>query len=131
MALYSGETLRPEDVRLIENSDTFFLGTTHPTSGNDASHRGGPAGFVRVTPEHLWWPDYPGNNMFNSLGNLSVDPSAALLVRRLRRRHHTCNCPAPPAVQWDAKPAVGDDGHTGRRVRFSPRHVVGAAPRPP
>ncbi len=26
------------------------------------------------------WPDYPGTHMFNSLGNLTVDPSAALLV---------------------------------------------------
>ena len=38
------------------------------------------AGFVRVEADHtLWWPDYPGNNMFNSLGNLAVDPTAALL----------------------------------------------------
>ena len=125
MALYSGETLRPDDIRLIENSDTFFLGTTHPTSGNDASHRGGPAGFVRVTPEHLWWPDYPGNNMFNSLGNLSVDPSAALLFVDFAAAT-TLQLSGTATVQWDA-PAVGDDGHTGRRVRFSPRHVVASA----
>jgi hypothetical protein len=77
--LYLGDTLRANDIRLIETADTFFLGTTHPASGNDASHRGRPPGFVRVTPEHLWWPDYPGNNLFNSFGNLAVDPAAALL----------------------------------------------------
>ena len=74
----------PEDIRLIEAADTFFLGTTHAISGNDASHRGGPPGFVRVAPEHLWWPDYPGNNMFNSFGNLSADPTAALLFMDFR-----------------------------------------------
>ena len=48
--------------------------------GADASHRGGPAGFVRVeSPTRLSWPDYPGNNMFNSLGNLVVNPRCALL----------------------------------------------------
>ena len=51
----------------------------HPTRGADASHRGGSPGFVRVAGGRLWWPDYPGNNMFNSLGNLAVDPAAALM----------------------------------------------------
>jgi predicted pyridoxine 5'-phosphate oxidase superfamily flavin-nucleotide-binding protein len=81
--VFAGELLRPllrpKDGRLIERADTFFMGTTHPTSGNDASHRGGPAGFVHVEHDRLWWPDYLGNNLFNSLGNLTVDPTAALL----------------------------------------------------
>jgi predicted pyridoxine 5'-phosphate oxidase superfamily flavin-nucleotide-binding protein len=76
--VFSGEVLRPEDIRLVQAAETFFLGTTHPDSGNDASHRGGPPGFVRVADDHLWWPDYPGNNMFNSFGNLSIDPTATL-----------------------------------------------------
>src|ERR1700731_361567 len=46
--LYSGNTLRPKDIRLIEAADTFFLGTIHATAGSDASHRGGPPGFVRL-----------------------------------------------------------------------------------
>lgn len=47
--------------------------------GADASHRGGAPGFVRVDESGFWWPDYPGNNLFNSLGNLAVNPEAALL----------------------------------------------------
>ena len=82
--LYSGNALRSKDIGLIEAADTFFLGTTHAASGNDASHRGGPPGFVRVAEERLWWPDYPGNNMFNSFGNLSADPTAALLFLDFR-----------------------------------------------
>jgi hypothetical protein len=35
-----------DDIELIRSADTFFLGTTHSERGNDASHRGGPAGFV-------------------------------------------------------------------------------------
>ena len=72
-----GAALDPADVDLIRRADTFLLGTSHPTRGADASHRGG-----RVTVEDgrtLWWPDLPGNNMFNSLGNIAVDPAAALV----------------------------------------------------
>jgi uncharacterized protein len=74
-----GDALQPDDVDLVQKADTFFLGTTHAEYGSDASHRGGPAGFVRADAHTLWWPDFPGNNMFNSLGNLAVDPEAALL----------------------------------------------------
>src|ERR1700744_5892018 len=74
-----GHTLAAEDIELIRGADTFFLGTTHPERGSDASHRGGQPGFVRVDGDQLWWPDYAGNNMFNSFGNLDVDPETALL----------------------------------------------------
>ena len=119
---YRGEALRGDAIRLIEAADTFFLGTTHPDSGNDASHRGGPAGFVRVTPEGLWWPDYPGNNMFNSFGNLAADATAALLFVDFRAGN-TLQLSGRAAVDWEA-PAEGDDGGTGRRVKFAPQHVV-------
>lgn len=64
---------------MIERADTFFLGPAHPSRGADASHRAGTPGFVRVTGDGLWWPDHPGNNVFNSLGTLTVDDLAALL----------------------------------------------------
>nr|HRD10520.1 pyridoxamine 5'-phosphate oxidase family protein [Mycobacterium sp.] len=113
------------DIRLIESADTFFLGTTHPEAGNDASHRGGPAGFVRVTDERLWWPDYPGNNMFNSFGNLAVDPTAALLFVDFRTGD-TLQLSGTATVDW-AAPAEDHDDQTGRRVLFTPRQVVATA----
>ncbi|MCB0923411.1 MAG: pyridoxamine 5'-phosphate oxidase family protein [Mycobacterium sp.] len=119
---YRAQLLRRTDIRLIESADTFFLGTTHPDSGNDASHRGGPAGFVRATSEGIWWPDYPGNNMFNSFGNLAVDPTAALLFVDFRTGN-TLQLSGLAAVDWRAL-AEGDDGGTGRRVHFITRHVV-------
>lgn len=63
----------------ISRADTFFIASAHPESGADASHRGGAPGFVHAEPTRLTWPDYPGNNMFNTLGNLLVDPRCALL----------------------------------------------------
>src|ERR1700754_1444196 len=43
-----GASLSADDIALIRSADTFFLGTTHPERGNDASHRGGPPGFVHA-----------------------------------------------------------------------------------
>ncbi len=81
----SGESRRAEGLderlrRWVESADTFFLATAHPESGLDASHRGGKPGFVRVENEkRLVFPDYAGNNMFNSLGNINSYPRAGLL----------------------------------------------------
>ena len=74
------ETLIDRRRSWIEKSDTFFLATAHPESGLDASHRGGKPGFVRVEDDtHLIFPDYSGNKMFNSLGNITSYPKAGLL----------------------------------------------------
>ncbi|MER6731051.1 pyridoxamine 5'-phosphate oxidase family protein [Streptomyces puniciscabiei] len=71
--------LGPQTTEFIRAADTFFLATVHP-AGADASHRGGNPGFVQVTsPRELTWPDYPGNAMFLTLGNLRGDPRAGLL----------------------------------------------------
>jgi predicted pyridoxine 5'-phosphate oxidase superfamily flavin-nucleotide-binding protein len=78
---FSPSAISSGSMDLIVKADTFFLATSHPTRGADASHRGGPPGFVRVhSPTRLSWPDYPGNNMFNSLGNLIANPHCGLLL---------------------------------------------------
>jgi uncharacterized protein len=118
-----GSDLTPDDVDLIRRSDTFLLGTTHPTRGNDASHRGGAPGFVRVEDGRLWWPDYSGNNMFNSLGNIESDPAAALLFCDFTTGR-TLHLSGRAEVEWTRPGVPGDDDRTGRRVHFTPRHLV-------
>jgi predicted pyridoxine 5'-phosphate oxidase superfamily flavin-nucleotide-binding protein len=64
----------------IAAADTLFIASFHPEGGADASHRGGRPGFVRIlAPDRLAFPDYPGNAMFNTLGNLVEYPRAGLL----------------------------------------------------
>lgn len=63
----------------IRSADTFFIATAHPERGADASHRGGEPGFVDVRGDTLVVPDYPGNNMFCTLGNVEVTGRAGLL----------------------------------------------------
>jgi predicted pyridoxine 5'-phosphate oxidase superfamily flavin-nucleotide-binding protein len=118
-----GTALSAPDFELIRNADTFFLGTTHPRRGSDASHRGGPRGFVRVEDGQLWWPDYPGNNLFNSFGNLSIDPEAALLFPDFSTGR-TLQLSGTAEIAWGEPGLPGDDGHTGRRARFTPARLV-------
>jgi uncharacterized protein len=121
-------SLSAADQDMIAASDTFFLGTTHPSRGSDASHRGGPAGFVRVEgPGRLWWPDYPGNNMFNSFGNLAVDDEAALLFVDFATGD-SVQLSGTAEVQWTGAGVDGDDGGVGRRVGFSVGSVVASSP---
>jgi uncharacterized protein len=64
----------------IRRADTFFVATLNPGEGADASHRGGPPGFVAVDGDRLVWPDYAGNMMYNTLGNIAAYPKAGVLV---------------------------------------------------
>jgi predicted pyridoxine 5'-phosphate oxidase superfamily flavin-nucleotide-binding protein len=64
----------------IRAADTFCIASARPGVGVDVSHRGGMPGFVTVDGPRLSWPDYSGNAMFNTLGNLHAHPYAALLV---------------------------------------------------
>jgi hypothetical protein len=108
---------------LIRGADTFFLGTAHPDRGIDTSHKGGRPGFVRVEGTDLWWPDYAGNNMFNSLGNIAVNPEASLLFMDFATGR-TLQLTGTAVLQWIEPGSAGDDGDTGRRIRFRPDAVV-------
>jgi len=64
----------------IAGADTFFIASRHREAGADASHRGGEPGFVEVLDgSRIAWPDYSGNHMFQTLGNLATEPRAGLL----------------------------------------------------
>lgn len=79
LACHHGETLDASRTALVRRADTALVASYHPARGADASHRGGPPGFVEVIDEAtLRIPDYPGNGMYNTLGNLLVAPSAGL-----------------------------------------------------
>ena len=117
--------LSAEDRALIARADTFFVGTAHPVRGADASHRGGPPGVLRVDGDRLWWPDYAGNNMFNTMGNLAADARTALLVPDFRTGA-TVQLSGTAAVDWTVAGAPGDDDGTGRVVRFVTEQVVAA-----
>ncbi|MEW5687994.1 MAG: pyridoxamine 5'-phosphate oxidase family protein [Pseudomonadota bacterium] len=83
LAVETFEGLDPAARAQVAAADTFFVATSSgaevTNGGVDISHRGGPAGFVRIDGDVLTIPDYRGNRYFNTLGNLLLDPRAALL----------------------------------------------------
>lgn len=75
-----GSILNEEQKAWIARSDTFFVGSQSNSGFLDASHRGGNAGFIDVLENgDLKIPDYVGNSMYNTLGNLLEVPGAGLL----------------------------------------------------
>lgn len=84
-------TFTDHDRAFIESCPMFFLATANQEGWPDCSYKGGMPGFVRVLDEcTLAFPDYDGNGMFRSLGNISINPHVGLLFldfekpRRLR-----------------------------------------------
>lgn len=80
-----------EDRSFIQRCRMFFLATADAQGFPDCSYKGGAPGFVRVIDENtLVFPDYDGNGMYRSLGNVLVNPHVGLLFidfenpRRLR-----------------------------------------------
>jgi hypothetical protein len=117
-----GATLDAERTALILRADTVFVGTRHPTRGTDASHRGGNPGFVRVLDEiSVRIPDYRGNSMFNTLGNLAVNPNAGLLFPDFENRR-VLQLTGTAEILWDQADSNGESGGTGRFWDFHVEH---------
>jgi uncharacterized protein len=64
----------------IEARDMFFLSTVDPTGQPTVSYKGGDPGFVRVVdPTTIAWPNYDGNGMYLSMGNVAATHKVGLL----------------------------------------------------
>jgi predicted pyridoxine 5'-phosphate oxidase superfamily flavin-nucleotide-binding protein len=89
-----GRVLGPQAQTLVARSDTFYVASAAPQArghggadGVDVSHRGGRPGFVRHDVDGagaqahsvLTIPDFRGNDLYATLGNLAAWPHAGLL----------------------------------------------------
>jgi len=71
---------KDEDRAFIERSAMFFIATADAEGHPDCSYKGGLPGFVRVLDERtLVFPDYDGNGMYRSWGNVLVNPHVGML----------------------------------------------------
>ena len=122
--------LSPDQRAWIAAADTFFVATHAPGMGADASHRGGHPGFVSVTGNgRLTWPDYLGNSMYMTLGNLELEPRAGLLFLDWERGR-SLQLTGRASVDWDPERAATVPGAL-RLVDFDVDRVVqidGAVP---
>ncbi len=111
---HDGDALGDDQRALIQAADTFFVASAHPHHGVDASHRGGPPGFVNVVNERtLRIPDYVGNSMFNTLGNFSANPRAGLVFLDFDRGR-TLQLIGRPEILFDQDDAESKTGGTQR-----------------
>src|SRR4051795_12308186 len=79
--------IEPDDRAFIERMDMFFLATADAEGHPTCSYKGGEPGFVRVLDEHtIAFPNYDGNGMYLSMGNLRVNPHVGLLFIDFERR---------------------------------------------
>ena len=93
--------LAPAHQVWIAAADTFFIASFHPQTGADASHRGGNPGFVKVVDKAtLVFPNYWGNSMFNTLGNISLNPHAGLLFLDFASGS-TLQITGKASIDWD------------------------------
>jgi len=98
---FKSEKLSENQRDWIAQADTFFIGSYHPERGTDASHRGGYPGFIKILDSGaIVFPDYSGNNMFQTLGNLRVNPQAGLLFIDFERGH-TLQLTGTAAIIWE------------------------------
>lgn len=74
------KTLNADQQAFIASRAFFFLATANAAGAPDDSYKGGAPGFVQVVDERtLAFPDYDGNGMFRSLGNIEANPKVGLL----------------------------------------------------
>jgi hypothetical protein len=63
--------LTESEKAFIESRDMFFLATVDAQGHASCSYRGGDPGFVRVVDDHaIAFPNYDGNGMYLSMGNV-------------------------------------------------------------
>lgn len=118
--------LSQDQQRRIREADTFFVASHHPEGGADASHRGGRPGFVSVLNDHrLVWPDYSGNTMFQSLGNIAVNPQAGLLFIDFKTGG-TLQLTGRARILWDQE-CISQFAGAERLVEFEVDEVIDTA----
>ncbi|MEG9430841.1 pyridoxamine 5'-phosphate oxidase family protein [Terriglobus sp. ADX1] len=115
-----GSQLLAEHLRLLSETDVLFLATTHPERGLDVSHRGGDPGFVQLLPDgRIRLPDYTGNSLFNSLGNILIDPRIAIAIPNLRTGT-ILEITGTATIEWNDLDENDSTGGTHRFVDIVP-----------
>jgi uncharacterized protein len=118
-----------DDKAFIESTPYFFIATADAQGHPDCSFKGGMPGFVRVTgPSELAFPDYDGNGMFKSLGNLAVNSNVGLLFIALHDKPKRLRVNGTAFVRRD-DPLLGATVGAQLIVRVSARAIFPNCPR--
>jgi len=121
--------LTKDDKTFIERVPYFFLATADVNGRPDCSFKGALPGFVRVTgPAELVFPDYDGNGMFKSLGNITVNPNVGLLFIALHDKPKRLRVNGQARVS-ENDPLLGETVGAQLIVRIEARAIFPNCPR--
>jgi len=121
-----GIALEASHIDCIANAHTFFIATQTKKGDIEASHRGGDPGFIEILENgHLRVPDYLGNSMFSTLGNIYENPKAALLFTDYEKGE-TLQLSGTAALQFDQNSEADyyTSGETGRFWTFETKQWI-------
>jgi predicted pyridoxine 5'-phosphate oxidase superfamily flavin-nucleotide-binding protein len=125
----SRTTFADDDKAFVESVSYFFLATADGEGRPDCSFKGGMPGFVRVTgPSELAFPDYDGNGMFKSLGNVVVNPQIGMLFIAMHDKPRRLRVNGTASVQHD-DPLLGEMAGAQLIVRVTARAIFPNCPR--
>jgi len=117
------------DKAFIESTMFFFLATADSQGRPDCSFKGGAPGFVRLTGRaELAFPDYDGNGMFKSLGNVLANPAVGLLFIDMGEKPRRLRVNGTAAVSRD-DPLIDKFAGAQLLVRVTVRAIFPNCPR--
>src|SRR2546423_3074049 len=112
--------LKAAERERIEGARRFIFASAS-SRGADVSHRGGEAGVGEEAQSEIVFPDYPGNNMFATLGNLLEDGRCALLFPAYGDGR---SLQVAGRARVEESTSDNIDLDTGRSLRVSVEHVI-------
>lgn len=122
------DTFTEADTAFIEGAPFFFLATAHGETV-DCSFKGGIPGFVRVTgPNTLAFPDYDGNSMYKSLGNILQGRNVGLLFIKFDGTGERMRVNGDAVIDQDPERLAGFEG-AKMIVDVTARHIFPNCPR--
>ncbi len=117
------------DKAFIESQPFFFLATANAEGQPDCSFKGGAPGFVRVVaPDLLIYPDYDGNGMFKSLGNIKSNSQVGLLFIAMTDKPKRLRVLGTAEMTFD-DPLLANFPGGQILVHIKPTHVFPNCPR--
>ena len=118
-----------DDKAFVESLPYFFLATSDDRGRPDCSFKGGAPGFVRITgPSEIAFPDYDGNGMFKSLGNIVVNADVGLLFIAMHGKARRLRVNGSASVS-DRDPLLAETVGAQLIVRVTARAIFPNCPR--
>ena len=117
----------------VRRQKMMFVASSDASGACDSTLRAGPPGFVEVIgPRTLAWPEFRGNGVMASLGNISENPQVGLLMVDFVRdtvglhvngRAHLVDSGDMTAIGFEAPSPAGRTAHLWVRVEVEEAYI--------